>query len=129
MGYCIELRRINDCTIKKDDIPKVVEALNKLGRSGERLSWIDTSRLATSTDIDELMYEIRWPGFVNDDGDFEIEYFSGEKYGSDEEVFKVLAPFFPDDAYIEMQGEEGELWRWIFKDGKCEEKSPTIIWD
>jgi hypothetical protein len=34
-----------------------------------------------------------------------------------------------NSSYIEMYGEDGDKWRWIFKNGKCEEVYPKVIWE
>ena len=129
MGYYIENRAVEGFIIKEENIEKAVKALNDLGESNVRLSWVCEDVLANETNIVELMDECRWNGFINDDGDYELEYFTGEKYGSDDTIFNVLAPFVEEGAYIEMQGEEGELWRWKFTDGQCKEITPKITWE
>ena len=129
MGYYMNNRAVEGFIIKEENIEKAVKALNDLGKSNIKLSWVDSCELARSKNIVDLMNECRWSGFINDDEDFELEYFTGEKYGSDETIFTFLAPYVEDGAFIEMQGEEGELWRWVFTDGTCKEKVPKIIWE
>ena len=57
----------------------------------------------------------------------EIEYV-GEKLGRDFELFQKVAPFVRDGSFIEMYGEDGERWRWIFKNGKCREVTAKVTW-
>ena len=53
-----------------------------------------------------------------------------EKLGhNDDEMFSVLAPFVKSGSYIEMLGEDGEHWRWIFENGTFEEKQAKTIWE
>lgn len=53
-----------------------------------------------------------------------------EKLGYDEdEMFSIIAPFVKSGSYIEMLGEDGERWRWIFNDGTVEEKQAKTIWE
>jgi D-mannonate dehydratase len=46
-----------------------------------------------------------------------IEYESDSMRG-DEDMLDALAPFVENGSYLQMNGEEGEIWRWVFKDGK-----------
>ena len=55
--------------------------------------------------------------------------FEGSKLGDDETLFDAIAPFVEDDSYIQMSGEDGMQWRWVFRDGKCHDISPKIIWE
>ena len=65
---------------------------------------------------------------LNENGDIvEIEY-DGCKLGNDFEMFQKIAPFVRNGSYLEMLGEDGTLWRWIFKRGKCKEILPKISW-
>jgi len=54
--------------------------------------------------------------------------FEGENNGSDKEIFEVIAPYVEEGSYIEMCGEEGEIWRWVFDGKTCVEKTPTVKW-
>lgn len=128
MGYYITNREVNNVVIKKENIDKALKALNKLGKERINLSWVYEDILANATNIVDAMDECRWDGEINDNGDFELGYFTGEKYGSDDIIFDTIAPYVEEGGYIEMQGEEGELWRWVFTNGECIEKSPNIIW-
>ena len=46
--------------------------------------------------------------------------FLGEKYGSDDELFNLIAPYC-EDGYIQFCGEDGEHFRFVIKDGKFHE--------
>jgi hypothetical protein len=44
--------------------------------------------------------------------------FDGDRMPTDIEAFlESIAPFVSPDSYIEMEGEDGSIWRWVF-DGK-----------
>jgi hypothetical protein len=55
-------------------------------------------------------------------------HFTLEKLGDDHEILDAIAPAVENASCIEMSGEEGDLWRWVFKDGRCQEIFPKIIW-
>jgi len=53
--------------------------------------------------------------------------FEGESQdGSEEAMFQSIAPFVEADSYIEMQGEAGEIWRWVFDGTTCVEKVANL---
>ena len=58
----------------------------------------------------------------------EIEH-TGQKLGRDYEQFQKAAPYVKDGSYIEMHGEDGERWRWVFQDGKCREIAAKFTWE
>lgn len=55
--------------------------------------------------------------------------FRGDKVDGDLEIFKTIAPYVRDGSSIEMLGEDGERWKWVFENGNCHEVRPKIIWD
>lgn len=64
------------------------------------------------------------------DGDYNIVDidFHGEKMGAEERMFEAIAPFVQDGSYIEMTGDEGAHWRWVFTDGKMKEVNAVLPW-
>ena len=55
-------------------------------------------------------------------------YFNGEKLGDDYVFFQAIAPFVEADSYIQMLGEESNMWRWYFDGNTCIDQQPTITW-
>lgn len=69
----------------------------------------------------------RW-GFKLDSQKNVVEiWFEGEK-GRDDDELKPLAPYVKNGSYVEMMGEDGARWRWIFKNGKIITKNAKISW-
>jgi hypothetical protein len=133
MGYCMDLQE-KKFKIRKENAENVVNALKEFAKNfkgtyDNRIMWVDKSILINSESIEESFDEIRYPLTTDTNGDYIIDYFSGEKLGDDTQIFMAIAPFVEDGSYIEMSGEDGTLWRWVFKNGKCEEKYPEIKWD
>jgi len=127
MGYCIESNEIR-FVIKKENANFVLKALKDFVKTKEKLMWVDIDTILDCETIEEAFEEIRYPLVENTNGDYKIDYFSGEKLGDDLEIFNSIAPYVEEDSYIEMSGEDDNLWRWVFKNGKCEEIYPTITW-
>ena len=78
--------------------------------------------------LEDALHAWRWVAEFNENGDIWHLYFRGDKSGHDLDFFKVLAPFVRDESYIIMRGEDGEMWRWFFKDKTCIEQNAIITW-
>lgn len=133
MGYCMQQVE-ESFHISADNVPKVVDAIRRLsGRetirdaTGAHYSWVrqDFARLTT---IPELMRAWRWE-VETEDGNIVAIEFCGEKLGDDHILFNAIAPFVKKGSYIEMSGEDGERWRWVFDGKTCVEKTATISWE
>ena len=130
MGYCIELEKSTISVTKENAIQMMDMLAGYIPNHKADWRWINEKYLADlckEHNFEEVTEELRYPMY-EEDGIYKIDYFSGEKLGDDYEMFKLIAPYI-NDGYIEMSGEDAERWRWIFKDGKCEEKFPKIKWD
>ena len=120
--------------IKKENFDKALLAIKELVNQAEKMrggrdySWVINSNLVNARTVWEAMDEWRWETemYGEDIGNI---YFVGEKIGDDKVLFDAIAPFVEDGSFIEMQGEDGALWRWLFNDGKCTEQYAKIDWD
>jgi hypothetical protein len=98
--------------------------------TGEKwFSWVETEAVLKATHLSEAMEAFRWPVEHDADGNITAISFAGEKLGEDEHFFGSIAEFVDDGSFIEMSGEDGALWRWIFADGKVTEKHANVNWD
>lgn len=72
-------------------------------------------------------YELKF----DDDGNIVDISFYGDKLGDEPRVFQKIAPYVKDGSYIEMEGEDNDIWRWVFKDSKCREVKAevSVIWE
>lgn len=72
-------------------------------------------------------YELKF----DDNGDIVDISFYGDKLGNDLKAFQKIAPFVQDGSFIEMEGEDNETWRWVFKNGKCREVKAkvSVTWE
>lgn len=100
MGYCMDMTD-SKFSVKTENIGRVLKPLENHGYSLE----IDDDGNATSID------------------------FVGNKMSYDEdEMFKKIAPFVESGSYIEMRGEDGGMWRWVFENGNCREIKAKLTW-
>lgn len=94
----------------------------------KHFSWVDMTYVNRKT-LGEMIKCWRWEAQYDDEGNINGIYFSGEKYGDDEQLFRALAPHVKSGSYIQMQGEDGAIWRWAFKDGEVREKQATVSFE
>ncbi|MGL6184752.1 MAG: hypothetical protein ACRC1T_05170 [Clostridium chrysemydis] len=129
MGYCIDVER-GTFSFDVDKADKIL-GLIKQGIREKKITeerWIDFNIILKSETIEEAFEELRFELFKDEDK-YKIDYFSGEKFGGyEEQFFKTIAPLI-DDGYLEYIGEDGEKWRYIFKNGECKEVYPKIVWE
>ena len=130
MGYCINQRDTN-FSIKKENIAKAFEACKTFADKidGENYAWVSNSVLKEAKNLSEFMNEWWWEPSFDADGDIDNIEFTGEKLGDDETLFRILAPFVKPNSYIEVGGEDGSFWRWVFKGRKVKEVTPKIDWE
>lgn len=133
MGYCIEMTD-SSFTIKKENFTKALESLKSVfipenmtckdyisGKEYPHFSWVDTKTVIESKTLEEAMDEIRYVPLYNFDGNICNVGFTGEKYGDEDVFFNALAPYVESDSYMCFEGEDGDTWKWVFKNGKVKQ--------
>lgn len=70
-----------------------------------------------------------WEFRYDEDGNINTIYLTGEKldWGEKEEL-ESIAQYVKPGSYVEINGEDGSRWRWIFEDGKVVEKEAKITY-
>lgn len=128
MGYCMSQ---NDSVfrIKASDKTLALRAIKALMDEKKSFSWVDTATVKGCRNLVGAMKEWRWDLDEDENGHISGIAFAGEKAGDDLTLFKAIAPFVESGSYIEMCGEDGALWRWVFIKNTCIEKSAKVSWD
>ena len=65
----------------------------------------------------------------DDDGNITGIEHIGHNLGDDFEIFQSIAPFVAEGSFLDMSGEDGERWKWVFKGGNCHELKARLVWD
>jgi len=97
-------------------------------RERKHFCFVDSQEILNADTLLDALDVWRWEADMDENGICDIS-FTGEKYGDDQILFDAIAPYVEDGSYIQMCGEEAEIWRWIFKNGKCCEVPATLIFD
>ena len=140
MGYYVSGN--GELRIKKENLGKAHEALMSLqdappkakrgGSSGGDkaprfwYSWMPED-LRTLPDTKAVFAELGFEVNDNEDGDLLISCYDN-KSGQEDVFFAAAAPFIEDGDY-EWTGEDGDFWKWQFRDGKMFLLSGQRIYD
>ena len=133
MGYYATNSNSVIC-IKAENVPAALAAIKAMyqtedGLASRRFSWIDSETVLKAQTLSEALAEWRWDCSKGSNGDLRDVTFAGDKLGDDEDLWFNLAPFIEHGGFIEMRGEDDDLWRWVFWRGEMRTEYPTIIWD
>ena len=128
MGYCMQ-QRGQQFKIKAENKDNAFQAIRNIPQKDEHgYSWVDNN-YKNRESLEEALSDWRWQ--IEEDpnaGDICNIYFEGEKLGDDEILFDAIAPFVEAGSYVEMDGENGDMWRWEFDGEMCVENLLTITW-
>jgi len=128
MGYNMHMAN-SEFFIVKENIPNVVKAIKDLLSKGREFGWVDSKNIKSTNDVSKIFME--WCYEVEFDAEMNINriWFIGEKLGDEIEMFKVIAPWVKAGSFIEMVGEDGSRWRWMFDGKTVKEKNAKVVWD
>jgi hypothetical protein len=125
MGYYMT-QRDSDFQMDIRDFDAALEAVKRL--RGRPYAWVN-SNFIDEAKLPGAVEDWRWSLIPDEQGNVGNIEFLGEKLGDDEVLFKALAPFVKPGSFIEMQGEDGEIWRWLFDGKTCVDKTAKISWE
>ncbi len=118
MGYYMKQRKA-EFHIPKAKFQAVLTALKGFyaENDGEFVDPENVIRACENNDIEKAFYYARWRVQIDATGIIGIA-FNGKKLGNEEALFSAIADSVEGGSYIEMTGEDGNIWRWRF-DGEC----------
>lgn len=129
MGYRIWTSDSN-FKIMASDVPAAYEAIQKIEAPYEAQIEHFTYFPLTVKFVVILEKLFGFSTIITDDFTItDIKYIWEKSTGVETKLMEALAPFVVSGSYIEMHGESGGQWRYVFKDGKFETKLPKIIWE
>lgn len=128
MGLCI-IQTDSKFFIKASDVQEAFKAILNIPESDYKYGWGNYSGVQSAESFEEAMEEWRYEISLDEDNNIVECEFNGEKLGIDLVMFKAIAPYVKEDSFIEMNSEDGDNWRYVFKEGKCTEVAPKVSWD
>jgi len=121
MGYVV-FQRDSKFRIPKATHQRALDRLKSLAgyepivdSMGPHFSFVRQAELAKAVDLADALQTWRWePEQSEEDRSIIGIHFTGEKYGDEDLLFAAIAPYVEAGSYLEMIGEDGALWRWVF---------------
>lgn len=127
MGY--EMRqRGSQFLLYAENKPAALRALQKMLEGGHQYRWVENRAIAHAIYLEEALDEWGWEAKHSETAGINGLEFQREKAGDEDALFAALAPFVEPGSYIEMQGEEGELWRWVFDGASVQRIEARTSW-
>jgi hypothetical protein len=122
MGYVL-IQRESSFSIAADDCANALAAVKALhGRepiedsTGRHFSFVTTERFLLAETLADALAAWRWEAEESTaDGSIVGLDFQGEKHGDEDLLFAALAPFVQSSSFIEMVGDDGTIFRWVFQ--------------
>jgi hypothetical protein len=93
-------------------------------------SWVNMDELAKYVEKGDLLSVFCCFSFgpeTDKEGNL-IGLWYSDKTGDEEHLLRSLEQFFQNENYIEWKGDDGEMWRDVFRNGKLQKSYPTIVW-
>lgn len=145
MGYCVTMD-ICGIDIPKDKVEACLAAINELHTpenlkqasggawsAGEcvsrNYSWVSNPPEGGFPSLEAALTEWRYDAHEDPNGNVHLDYFNGEKWGDDEKLIQAIAPFVDEGGSIEVRGEDGAQWRYLFENGAYTEQTAKISWE
>lgn len=103
-----------------------LEAARKaLRQAMEGFKWFNPKKAHS---LDDAVAQCDWAlEFDDNDNVIGIEMLT-EYQGEEKRIFDAIAPYVKAGSYIQMSGEDGSIWRWVFDGTSCREQKPVITW-
>lgn len=119
MGYNMSMND-SDIYITSGVKKEALKALKKAFR--------DYTGLQSMRILEDAMADYGYVPEIDDDYNIVGVEHVYKKLGDDEIFWNTLAPYVKDGSFIEMIGEDNEMWRWSFQNGKMTEQTAKITW-
>ena len=129
MGYTMDQQK-SVFEIKKEDFRALLDKWiedTTTNPQGHRVSMdtlkqqITNKHMGDDLAIATLFDAYRWELDFDEENNISAIDFNGEKYWDDDNtLLKTIAPYVTDGSFIEMRGEDSEVWRWVYKNKAIE---------
>lgn len=127
MGY--EARSTdNKFFMKQDDESKAYKALLDLFKIHKKIGWVRDVELDYCDTFEDIMYECGFELEYESESIIGIEFIH-EKWEDNDLFLNAIAPFVKSGSYIQMIGEDGQVWREVFENGTCVTKYAKFVFE
>lgn len=139
MGYYINFRSSN-AVIKKDNLDEAYRLMCELNKRDDLksggswsnggcrqkwFSWMDADYPDKLNTAKEIIDELGFETFLDDEGDLYIENYDS-KTGDELHFFRAIGHLV--EGRIEWIGEDSEMWCWDFSSGELKEFDGEVVY-
>ena len=128
MGYYIT-QGDTEILIKGVNHTSLIKKVKEFIKAGNEFDWANNDVILKTFSITELFDEICWEVKFNEQGDIDTLGFIGEKLGSEDVFFDLIAEFVEDGSYITIYGECADSWKYVFHNGKMKILQGKMIYE
>jgi hypothetical protein len=128
MGYSMH-QRDSSFFIAASDKPAAHAAAVALAQTGERYAWLDTGWEERTPTLEEALTEWGYTPLLDENGNIAGLQFFMEKIGDEAKLFAAIAPFVRSGSFLEMVGEDGDVWRWVWTDGTFATQRGRVVFE
>ena len=121
MGYQIYMREV-DLRIRKENFEAALNALKEAFVSDR--TWTEYLK-----SLEDAMSDFGYIPEYDEEGSINGFEYEGKCLRGDYEFWTALAPYVEEGCYLEVEGDDLEIWRWKFRNGKVVVQYPTFLWD
>lgn len=129
MGYSARISETK-FLIKEENLEDAfIYAKDFLIKYDEKISYVEKEDIEATNNLEDLFevfgFEIEKDPITLDINKLEFVW---DKLGNDENLFGLIAPYIEEGSYIQWIGEDGDIWRYVFRNGIFEIVTPKIEW-
>ena len=128
MGYCMSQMK-GKFMLKNENVSGAWKTVKELFKEEKEIGWATQDEIENCSSFEQVMDVCSFKITSNENGDYDSIDFIGEKHGDQDIIFNAMARYVEDGSYIQMLGEDGTIWRWVFENGKCVEKVVNITFE
>lgn len=141
MGYYVEMYE-STAYVPKEHLDRAYDILCELNDHDELktggafsggeytqkwFSWMDANYPDTCSSAGQILSMVGFECVMEEDG-LHITYYNN-KTGCESVFIEALAPVMANGTAMDWVGEEGERYRWEFRDGECFELAGVVTYD
>jgi len=129
MGYSARISETK-FLIKEENLEDAfIYAKDFLIKYDEKISYVEKEDIEATNNLEDLFnvfgFEI---DFDRTTGHLDTIDFVWEKMEEEMILLKQIAPYVEECSYIQWVGEDGYIWRYVFRNGIFEIVTPKIEW-
>lgn len=142
MGFYVHTSNVN-LSVPAEHVDAAFQAVKELNKrddlkTGGRYSggkvverwfaWMPADYDEVYKSLDEVFWALGFEdAHIDDDGRFVLGRYD-DKTGAENHFLEAIAPFVVDGSYVEWVGEDGSMWRFLFRRGEMLVEEGMVVY-